>query len=179
MPSISINIASDLGLGLALALGSGSGSRSGSHLDLALNLGERNLSSLSQSPPARPCKRERCYSSGSAAALASANYCTAFPADQIDASLWACPTTTTTATHVTTTPSHSCSSSALRPSASKARGLSPSATVYAVAGNTSTTRQGGLGKHPRSSPSPSMSAHHDGFNPHTAADLLRQAMFSR
>ena len=170
MPSISINIAGDLGL--ALALGSGSGSRSGSDLDLA-------LSSLSQSPPARPCKRERCYSSRSAAALAPANYCTAFPADQIDASLWACPTTTTTATHVTTTPSHSRSSSALRPSASKARGLSPGATVYAVAGNTSTTRQGGLGKHPRSSPSPSMSAHHDGFNPHTAADLLRQAMFSR
>ena len=173
-------------------------------LGLELHLGKRNFSSLlpstsasassstSSSPApsaavaastsARPSKRDCCYSSRSAAALAPANYCAAFPAD---ASLWTCPTITTsaTATHVTNIPSHSRSNSALPPShsplARKARGSTPSATVYAVAGSTSATRHGGLGKHPRSSPSPSMSTHHDGFNPHTAADLLRQAMFSR
>lgn len=159
-------------------------------LGLDLDLGKRNLPSLSSSTPsatasARSSKRDCCYSSRSAAALAPANYCAAFPAD---ASLWTCPTTTTatartTTTQVTNPPSHTLSNSALplspSPSARKARGSSPSATLSAVAGSTSATRHGGLGKHPRSSPSPSMSTHHDGFNPHTAADLLRQAMFSR
>ena len=176
-------------------------------LGLDLDLGKRNFSSLlpppspsllSSAPAApaapaaaspRPSKRDCCYSSRSAAALAPPNYRAAFPAD---ASLWAYPTitaTTTTTTptpappHVTNPPTHSRSNSAFPPShatsARKARGSSPSATVYTLAGSTSATRHGGLGKHPRSSPSPSMSAHHDGFNPHTAADLLRQAMFSR
>lgn len=189
--------AGDLGLGLGL--------------DLDLDLGKRNLSSLlpstsasslssaaaaaaaaaaassSSSSSARPSKRDCCYSSRSAAALAPANYSAAFPAD---ASLWTCPTITTTAPapappSPTHPPSHSRSNSALPPSPSpsplarKARGSSPSATVDAVAGSTSATRHGGLGKHPRSSPSPSMSTHHDGFNPHAAADLLRQAMLSR
>lgn len=129
---------------------------------------------------ARPSRRDCCYPSPSAAGLAPANYCAAFPTD---ASLWTCPTSTTTtlttaaAFHVINPPSHSRSNSALLPSHS--RGSSPRATVSAVAGSTSATRHSGLGKHPRSSPSSSMSTHHDGFNPHTAADLLRQAMFSR
>lgn len=193
MPPISIAAyAGDLVLGLGL------------DLDLDLDLGKRNLSSLlpsasaaqpsaavtatsaSASASARPSKRDCCYSSRSVAALAPANYCAAFPAD---ASLWTRPTITTTttppaiATHVTNPPSYSRSNSALpssySPLARKARGSSPSATIDAVAGSTSATRHGGLGKHPRSSPSPSMSTHHDGFNPHTAADLLRQAMLSR
>lgn len=187
MPPISIAAyAGDLVWGLGLDLDLGKGNLSSLLPSTSAASPSAAVTATSASASARPSKRDCCYSSRSAAALAPANDCAAFPAD---ASLWTCPTITTTtttpatATHVTNPPSYSRSNSALpsshSPPARKARGSSPSATVAAVAGSTSATRHGGLGKHPRSSPSPSMSTHHDGFNPQTAADLLRQAMFSR